>query len=92
MPFLRRAIADRLEILRTRAPPFGRYEAFPMSPVAVLPKVVALGALLVCSAPSSPPDPEAISKLSAPKSIGLQCRRYFGCVPKSLTKINSVME
>jgi len=78
MPFLRRAIADRLEILRTDAPPFVCAKRIAMSPFAVLPKVVALSAVLVCSAPLSPPEPEAISKVSAPKAIGLQCRAVFG--------------
>jgi hypothetical protein len=64
-----------------------------MSPFTVLPKVAALSAVLVCSAPSSQPDSEATSKLSAPKPVSLQCRRYFGCVPKRQTATaNSVTE
>ena len=64
-----------------------------MSPFAVLPKVVALSAVLVCSAPFSPPDPEAISKVSAPKPVDLQCRRYFGCVPRNQTaRVKSITE
>jgi hypothetical protein len=66
-----------------------------MSPFAALPKVAALGTLLVCSPPTSPTDTDAISKVCAPKPVSLHCRRYFGCVPlpKSQTdKLSPIME
>ena len=81
MPFLHGAAGGRLEILRTDTLDVVDTKRFPMSPVAVLPKVLALSALLICSAPSSRPDTDAISKVSAPKPVSLHCRRYFGCTP-----------
>jgi hypothetical protein len=52
-----------------------------MSPLACLPKVAALSAVLLCGPPSSLTERPAGAMVTVPRPTGLQCRRYLGCWP-----------